>query len=114
MPNPTNPYRFLLFGLTYLLSTPSHFAKLVVDASDNIPQDVRKWLISAKVTDTKAQDAAIKFIQTILADPSVYSFMNGMRAAVQGPFSTATGLYDGHACPGSTDSQRMIEALSKL
>jgi hypothetical protein len=109
-----DPNRFLLFGITYLLATPSQFAQEIVDFSNDLDADIRAWLTEAGVTDHAVQSKAIAFVKAAVKDPAVYSFMNGLRAALQGPFSATTTLYDGHQCPIEGDSKAMIGALAKL
>src|SRR4051794_27937678 len=100
-----DPNRFLLFGITYLLATPSQFAQEIVDFSNDLDTDIRQWLTEADVKDYAVQSKAITFVKTALKDPGVYPFMNGLRAALQGPFSAITTLYDGHQCPIEGDSK---------
>jgi hypothetical protein len=109
-----DPNRFLIFGITYLLATPSQFAQEVVDVSDDLDKDVDAWLKSANVGDPAARAKAVLFVKAVLQDPTVYAFMNGLRTALQGRFSVASGFYDGHQCPIGVDSQSMIGALAKL
>lgn len=113
-PSTSDPHRFLVFGITYLLATPSQFAKDVVDVSDDLDHDVDAWLQAANVNDSATRAAVVAFVHAVLKDPTVYALMNGLRSALQGPFASVSGFYDGHQCPIGLDAQAMIRKLAEL
>lgn len=104
-----NQQRFNLWGMTYLLSTPSAFSAYV-DGNG----DVEGWLEKAGVQDPLARHAAATFVQQIRNDKDVYDAMQSLRQKLSGPFSQMTGAYDGPGCPNGIDCAKVVKAMSEV
>jgi len=110
MPADPKKCRFLLFGITYLLSTPSDFAN-VFDRGG----DVEKWLESADIKDKDVKKLCIDFANALRRHPVAYPLMNALRIALQAQLAQiAPGLYTDPPCPGQGDSLDIMKAMGKL
>jgi hypothetical protein len=104
-----NNQRFSLWGMTYLLSTPSSFSAFV-DGNG----DVDAWLAEAGVADPLARHACATFVDQLKNDKDVYNAMQTLRSKLLGPFSKMTGAYDGPGCPNGRDAAEIVKSMAKI
>ena len=104
-----NQQRFNLWGMTYLLCTPSSFAT-VVDAN----ADLYKWLSDAGVKDEDAQKACVAYVGQIKSNTTLYSSIQELRPQLLKTFKELVGSYDGPGCPNGNDSQKIAAAMSEV
>ena len=104
-----NQQRFNLWGMTYLLSTPSAFSAYV-DGNG----DVDAWLQDAGVEDPLARHACSTFVDEIRKNKDAYAAMQALRSSLLAPFFKMVGAYDGPGCPNGIDSVKIIKSMSDL
>lgn len=113
MPNPpviSPNQRFLLYGITYLLSTPSFLAQLV-DTQGDVPQ----WLqTEAGITDASLRTLCLDFINTIKNATLPYAFMNATRNSLRVVGTDMPGMYDSSICPTRTESALILKTMSQI
>lgn len=102
--------RFLLYGITYLLSTPSYFAQLVDSQGD-----VTQWLqTDAGITDSAVRNLCIDFVNKVKNATLPYSFMHAVRNSLQVVGQAMPSMYDNPPCPNGMESAQILRAMSQI
>jgi hypothetical protein len=107
-PIETSPNKFLLYGLTYLLATPSDFSKNAM--GDDVK--VRDFLKKAGIDDNDAQDECIEFAHTVADDKALSNTMAVLHDGLQSDFGDIT--YSPTPCPNGTDSLSIMRKMNEL
>jgi hypothetical protein len=102
--------RYLLYAITYLLSTPSYLAQLV-DSQGDVPQ----WLeTEAGITDSTELNLCLGFINTVKSAIVSYAFMSATRNSLRLVGQTMPGMYDSPICPTRAESAQIMKAMSQM
>lgn len=102
--------RYLLYAITYLLSTPSYLAQLV-DSQGDVPQ----WLqTEAGITDSTELNLCLEFINTVQNAVVSYAFMSGTRNSLRIVGQAMPGMYDSPICPTRTESAQIMKTMSQM
>jgi hypothetical protein len=103
--------RFLLFAITYLLSTPSDFAKRLIEGEG----DLDEWLrVDAGITDDSTRKLCINFTNKVKNSPLPYSFMQALRTSVRILGADFQGMYDSPPCPNGIDAAKILQAMAQI
>jgi hypothetical protein len=104
-----DPNKFLLYGVTYLLATPSHY-NLEVSRHENL---IRAFLTKAGV-DPARHDEVVKFTQRITGDVKLTLDMKTVNGSLQTAFGGANVSYSPTPCPTEADSLKIMTAMAML
>ncbi|HJT53421.1 MAG TPA: hypothetical protein VN679_03375 [Candidatus Acidoferrales bacterium] len=105
--------RFLLYGITFLLSTPSDFADIVEQKTD-----LDMWLKNAGVDPDQAysrrRNICAEYVNQVTQHPTAYALMNQMHCALRTMRLDVAAMYVGKDCPTAIDSAAIFGAMVQL
>jgi hypothetical protein len=105
--------RFLLYAITFLLSTPSDFASVVEEKAD-----VDIWLKNAGVDPDQAfsrrRNICVEYVNQITQHPTAYPLMAELHHVIRTVYYGALSLYTGKDCPTTLDSMAMLRCMIHL
>ena len=107
-------HKFRLYGLTYLLATPSDFAQSVVPQGQSA---ISTWLTNAGVTDPNSQTILLKFVSDMTSDIVIPHALKTLQGTLRDNFGTPSadiGVYTGPICPNKADSISIMEKMVEL
>jgi hypothetical protein len=104
-----DPNKFLFYGVTYLLATPSHY-NLEVSRHEDL---IRAFLKKAEV-DKDRHDEVVKFTQRITSDEKLTIAMKDVNSSLQTAFGGTNVSYSPTPCPTEADSLKIMAAMAML
>lgn len=103
-----SPFKFLLYGVTYLLATPSEFSQNIVPQGDD---GIRSFLNDAGIGGP-AQDACVAFTKQVRGDTALRLTMEQLHDGLQSDFGSS--FYAPTPCPNGKDCQAILRTMSAL
>jgi len=103
-----DPHNFLLYGITYLLATPSEFSQNIAPKGDDA---MKSFLGEAKIP-TDGQTACITFANKLMTDEGLKKALQALHAGLQTDFSDTP--YAPTPCPNGTDSIAIMKSMAKI
>ncbi len=107
-PIETSPNKFLLYGITYLLSAPSDLSLNILGKDDLF----MAFLHAAGVTDDNDKTECLAFARSIASDTILNHSRLIMHEALQDDFGDTT--YSPTPCPNGTDSLAIMIKMREL
>ena len=103
-----SPNKFLLYGITYLLVTPSHFSELVKDGPIGSAKIVQ-FLLEAGIEE-EAHHEIMGFAQSIALD--LKDIVSQVRQKLQSDFGVSS--YSPTPCPSYSDCVSIMQQMNEL
>jgi hypothetical protein len=106
-----SPNKFLLFGITYLLATPSDFSKKVV-VNGKLDTAMTTQFLTASGIENEAHQEILDFASSIVQDTTLRSTLGQLHDNLQSDFGELT--YSPTPCPNGGDSVAIMKKMNEL
>ena len=106
-------YRFLIFGITLLLATPSEFSQ---NTAGGGTADIKKFLSAAGITEEDDQNVCVGFIHAWRKNHLVSQASDGLREALRHTFGANQDFagYPQNGCPFYADCVDLMASMKAL
>src|SRR5215471_17253235 len=107
-PIDASPNKFLLYGITYLMATPSDFSRTVVSNGVVDQAKTIQFLKSAGIEDDAHQEV-LEFVGSIVSNAALANTINQLHDNLQSDFGDQT--YSPTPCPNSIDGVSIMQKM---
>jgi hypothetical protein len=108
-----NPDKFLLFGITYLLATPSDFSKNIV-SNGSVDQTKAIQFFTDAGIDPASHQKVIDFANSVAGDSALTATLGQLHDNLQSDFSPSGDSYSPTPCPARPDSVSIMRKMNEL
>lgn len=106
-----SPNKFLLYGVTYLMATPSEFSRKVVK-DNTVDQAVAVDFLRKAGIEEETHLEILKFASTIAGNVALHNTINQLHDNLQSDFGDKT--YSPTPCPNDLDSVSILRKMNEL